>query len=215
MDIAAKFYSAGGMGIIYALDEQTGAVKWSFNTVKDGDLWGHPDVNSGGGAWYPPAVDTESGTTYWGIGNPAPFPGTPDHPNGSSRPGPNLYTDSEIALDNSGQLKWYAQPISPDLRDYDFEAPPILTTAMVNGASRDMVIGAGKAGYVVGFDRSTGEQLWKTSVGRHQNDDLQSYRADTPLEVYPEGNWWGGDSDGACGWHGLRPGCEFGDRLHS
>jgi len=90
MDIAAKFYSAGGMGIIYALDEQTGAVKWSFNTVKDGDLWGHPDVNSGGGAWYPPAVDTASGTTYWGIGNPAPFPGTPDYPNGSSRPGPNL-----------------------------------------------------------------------------------------------------------------------------
>ena len=183
--IAAKFYSGGGMGIIYALDEQTGAVKWSFNTVKDGNLWGHPDVNSGGGAWYPPAVDTASGTTYWGIGNPAPFPGTPDYPNGSSRPGPNLYTDSEIALDNSGQLKWYAQPISRDLRDYDFEAPPILTTAMVNGASRDMVIGAGKAGYVVGFDRSTGEQLWKTSVGRHQNDNLQSYPADTPLEVYP------------------------------
>ena len=53
MDIAAKFYSAGGMGIIYALDEQTGAVKWSFNTVKDGDLWGHPDVNSGGGSLVP------------------------------------------------------------------------------------------------------------------------------------------------------------------
>jgi len=47
-----SFYLAGGMGILYALDEQTGSVKWSFNTVKDGDLWGHPEVNSGGGAWY-------------------------------------------------------------------------------------------------------------------------------------------------------------------
>jgi len=41
------------MGIIYALDEQTGRIEWSFNTVKDGDLWGNPQVNSGGGAWYP------------------------------------------------------------------------------------------------------------------------------------------------------------------
>jgi glucose dehydrogenase len=98
---AANFYTPGGMGIIYALDEQTGAIKWSFNTVKDGDLWGHPEVNSGGGAWYPPAVDTSTGTTYWGIGNPAPYPGTAAYPNGSSRPGPNLYTDSEIALDMS------------------------------------------------------------------------------------------------------------------
>src|ERR1700687_1631580 len=41
-----KFYTGGGMGILYALDEQTGAAKWSFNTVKDGELWGNPEVNS-------------------------------------------------------------------------------------------------------------------------------------------------------------------------
>ena len=32
------------------IDQQTGAAKWSFNSVKDGDLWGHPEVISGGGA---------------------------------------------------------------------------------------------------------------------------------------------------------------------
>lgn len=35
---SANLYPAGAMGIIYALDEQTGSIKWSFNTVKDGDL---------------------------------------------------------------------------------------------------------------------------------------------------------------------------------
>src|SRR5207302_6098719 len=104
-----NFYPGGGMGIIYALDEQTGSVKWSFNTVKDGDLWGHPDVNSGGGAWYPPAIDTSTGMTYWGTGNPGPFPGTDEYPNGSSRPGPNLYTNSVLAIDSSGLLQWYHQ----------------------------------------------------------------------------------------------------------
>jgi outer membrane protein assembly factor BamB len=70
----AHYYQGGSMGILYAFDEQTGSVKWSFNTVKDGDLWGNPQINSGGGAWYPPAIDTSTGTTYWGTGNPGPVP---------------------------------------------------------------------------------------------------------------------------------------------
>ena len=37
--------------------------------------------------------------------------------------------------------------------DGDFEASPILASVNVNGRSRDMVIGAGKAGYVVGLIR--------------------------------------------------------------
>ncbi len=142
-------------------------------------------MNSGVGAWYPPAIDTATGVTYWGTGNPAPFPGTPEYPNGSSRPGPNLYTDSALALDSSGQLKWYQQPKPRDLIDGDFEASPILAAVNINGGSRNVVVGAGKAGYVVGFDKETGEQLWKTAVGTHQNDDLDSYPTDGTVTVFP------------------------------
>src|SRR5260221_463692 len=56
-----SFYQGGQVGVLYALDEQTGNVKWSFNTVKDGNLWGNPQVNSGGGAWYPPDSDNATG----------------------------------------------------------------------------------------------------------------------------------------------------------
>jgi outer membrane protein assembly factor BamB len=182
---SAQFYPGGGMGIIYALDEATGSVKWSFNTVKDGDLWGHPDVNSGGGAWYPPAIDTSTGMTYWGIANPAPYPGTADFPNGSSRLGANLYTNSEIALDASGHLQWYQQVKPHDLTDADFEASPILATVQPNGATKTIVVGSGKGGYVVGFDKQTGEQLWKTAVGTHQNDNLESFPTDSPVTVFP------------------------------
>lgn len=130
---ASHFYEGGGMGIIHALDERSGDELWSFNTVKNGQLWGNPKVNSGGGAWYPPAVDTSNGTTYWGIGNPAPFPGTKAFPSGSSRPGPNLYTDSELALDSSGDLQWFRQVKPHDLTDGDFQVSPILTTATIGG----------------------------------------------------------------------------------
>ena len=52
-----KFYTGGGMGIIYALDEQDGSQKWSFNTVQNGNLWGNAKVNSGGGpGTHPPSI---------------------------------------------------------------------------------------------------------------------------------------------------------------
>jgi outer membrane protein assembly factor BamB/plastocyanin len=180
-----KGYTGGGMGIIYALDEQDGSQQWSFNTVQHSTLWGNARVNSGGGAWYPPAIDPGTGMTYWGTGNPAPFPGTEQYPNGSSRPGPNLYTDSELALTASGKLAWYQQIKPHDLFDEDFEASPILTTVTVHGAQKQVVIGAGKGGYVIAFDAQTGQQVWKTAVGKHQNDQVQRIPAGQTITVYP------------------------------
>lgn len=174
-----------GKGTIHALDEHTGNDLWTFDTVKDGNLWGNPLINSGGGAWYPPAIDTATGTTYWGTNNAAPWPGIKGYPNGSSRPAPNLYTESEIALDRSGNLLWYNQPKPFDLFDADFQISPILTTATIGGSSRKIVIGAGKGGYVIAFDRATGSQIWKTPVGVHQNDGLTAIPVGQTVTVLP------------------------------
>ena len=174
-----------GMGIIHALDEQTGNDRWTFNTVKDGNLWGNPQVNSGGGAWYPPAIDTATGISYWGTNNASPWPGTQAFPNGSSRPAPNLYTESELAINGSGQLQWFNQVKAFDLFDADFQISPILTSASVAGSSRMIVVGAGKGGFVIAFDRQTGRQLWKTSVGLHSNDGLTAIPAGQTVTVAP------------------------------
>jgi outer membrane protein assembly factor BamB len=47
-----------------------------------------------------------------------------------------------------------------------------------------MVIGSGKTGTVVALDPDTGELLWRTSVGRHDNDDLEALPVD-PVTIYP------------------------------
>ena len=52
------------IGRIYLLDRATGEVRWEFDTVQGEDLWGNDEVNSGGGAWYPPAVDLDRGLVY-------------------------------------------------------------------------------------------------------------------------------------------------------
>lgn len=167
------FYAPGGIGVIYALDQTTGNIVWNFSTVDTPDLWGHPEINSGGGCWYTPAIDVNSGVTYWGISNPAPFPGVEGWPSGSSRPGPNLYTNSMMALyHDNGTIKWFNQVLPHDIFDHDLQIAPILASANVNGVQQDIVIGSGKMGIVYAFNRDTGALLWQTAVGEHQNDTL-------------------------------------------
>lgn len=172
-------YTGGARGVLHALDVQTGEVAWTFDTVLGEDLWGNPEVNSGGGSWFPPSIDPASGHVYWGIANPAPFPGTPELPNGSSRPGPNLYTESVVALDAAdGELQWYQQAIERDLFDRD-----LIHTLIAESADGPVVVGTGKLGRIIGHDQETGEVRWDTPVGVHENDELTSL--DGPTTITP------------------------------
>jgi outer membrane protein assembly factor BamB len=182
------FYGPGGVGILWALEGATGRKLWHFDTAPE-NLWGRPSVNDGGGVWYSPAFD-EQGFMYVGTGNPGPFPGTEQYPWGSSRPGPDLYTDSLLKLNAAtGKLQWYYQQTPHDLYDRDLQDPPILTE--VNGTPA--VVTAGKAGFVMALDRQTGKLLWKRSVGihnGHDNDNLYAMKHEysklkLPETVYP------------------------------
>jgi len=159
-------YEGGGVGVLWALDAKTGKKLWHFDTVPK-DLWGNPQVNAGGGVWYPPAFD-EKGFMYFGTGNPAPYPGTPEFPSGSSRPGPNLYTNSLIKMNaKTGKMVWYHQVTPHDLYDWDFQGPPILMKV----GDKQIVVAAGKSGIVLAADRETGKVLWQRPVGKHNGHD--------------------------------------------
>src|SRR5580698_9710343 len=153
-------YGAGGEGILWALNARTGAPEWSWNQVQN--LWGNPGVNSGGGLWYTPSFDAQ-GNIYMGVANPGPLFGTKKYPLGSSRPGPDLYTDSVVKLSPAGKLLWYYQLTPHDLYDWDLQNAPVLSTA--NG--RPVVIDGGKAGILIELDAQTGKLLWQRPVGGH------------------------------------------------
>jgi alcohol dehydrogenase (cytochrome c) len=176
-------YLGGAKSTLWALNAATGAPEWSWDEVQD--LWGNPGLNSGGGLWDPPSFDSQ-GNIYIGIANPGPIgqAGWPKgYPWGTSRPGPDLYTDSVVKLSPQGKLLWYYQLTPHDLFDWDLQNSPVLSTA--NG--QQVVIDGGKAGIMIELNAQTGRLIWKLPVGVHtgpQNAGLLTENA-TPASPIP------------------------------
>jgi len=154
----------GGKGRLFALRADSGTIAWSFDTIEK--PWADPRAATGGGAWWTPTLD-RAGRLYIGTANPLPWGGTRSEPNGGAYAGPARYTDSLLVLSGTtGKLDWYDQVTPHDVRDYDFGLPPILAT----DGGRPIVIGGGKGGRVIAWDRETHRRVWTATVGRHEND---------------------------------------------
>jgi PQQ-dependent dehydrogenase (methanol/ethanol family) len=173
----------GIRGFVKAYDANDGKLLWTFYTIPEKGhegVWAVNDATNrnmlrdiaaekaqlqsgggefyktlGGGVWMAPAVDKETNTVFFVVGNPSP------DLYGKERPGDNLYTDSIVAIDlNSGQYKWHYQYVAHDVWDLDAVSPVILTEAKdKSGAMRKVAIHGGKTGHVYVHDRATGELI--------------------------------------------------------
>lgn len=160
----------GIRGFVKAFDAETGALKWTFNTVPEDStgVWAthdatgrdmHRDIEAekaalaaqgdpyktlGGGVWQNPAVDLETNRIYFVVGNPSP------DLDGSLRPGDNLYTDSLVSVDlNTGEYVCHFQYIAHDVWDLDAVSPPIITTVKdASGNDVKGILHGGKTGHV-------------------------------------------------------------------
>jgi alcohol dehydrogenase (cytochrome c) len=193
--LASAYGSAPGGGVLMALSASTGQLLWKFNTILSPDKALDAIGVGAGGAWEPPLIGTDGSVTF-GIGNPYQSAAT-----AISNPSPLLYTDSDVNLDAAtGELRWYYQGVTDDFKDYDMQASPIAASS--NGTN--VVIGAGKMGYVYEMNAKTGALIWKTPVGVHNGHDNDSLRAlehqstlKTPFTFEP-GNLGGVLSNLAC-----------------
>ena len=173
----------GIRGFVKAFDAKTGNLLWTFNTIPEKGhegVWATHDATGrnmlrnipaekaalakngggffetlGGGVWMTPAIDTETRTVYFVVGNPSP------DLYGDIRPGDNLYTDSIVAVDlDTGAYKSHFQYIAHDVWDLDAVSPPIVTTAKgKDGKDRKVVIHGGKTGHVYVHDAKTLELI--------------------------------------------------------
>ncbi len=173
----------GIRGFVKALNVADGKEVWTFHTIPEKGhegVWATKDATGrdmkrdiaaekkqladkggdfyktlGGGVWMAPAVDRDTRTVIFVVGNPSP------DLYGKERPGDNLYTDSMVAIDlDKGTYKWHSQYVAHDVWDLDAVSPVILTEAKdKSGKVRKVAIHGGKTGHVYVHDRATGELI--------------------------------------------------------
>jgi len=168
--IAGVSGADGGIrGFVSAYKPITGQLVWRFWTVpKPGDptysTWGGDRNPQGGSSWATGSYDPMTGILYIGTGNP--YPDT----NGDDRPGPDLYTDSDLALDaRTGKLLWYFQFTPHDLHDWDATEPIVLVDARFRGRVRHLLLHANRNGFLYVLDRLTGKYLQATRMVKRLN----------------------------------------------
>jgi alcohol dehydrogenase (cytochrome c) len=153
----------GARGRVMAYDAQTGRELWRFNTIPMGketgaDTWKRPKTakTGGGGVWGSMSLDVTTGELFVPVGNPWP------DIDKAYRPGANLFTDSIVSLDaRTGALRWWHQVTPEDWEDMDLVAAPVLYR---DNQARDLLVFAGKDGYVRGVDRDTRQEVFHTPV---------------------------------------------------
>ncbi|MGA8093457.1 MAG: PQQ-binding-like beta-propeller repeat protein [Steroidobacteraceae bacterium] len=152
----------GIRGFVAAYDPVSGRQVWRFWTVpKPGDptydTWHGDPAPQGGATWTTGSYDARSGLLYTAVGNP--YPDT----DGDRRPGDDLYTESDLALDvRTGKLRWYFQFTPHDLHDWDAEQPLALVDARFHGRTRKLLLHANRNGFFYVLDRTNGKLLQAT-----------------------------------------------------
>lgn len=141
-----------------------------------------------GPSWGQPAVDERRGVFYVATSQPS-----PDW-NATYRPGPNLYSDSVVALNaTNGNMIWFFQTTPHDLYDFDCGWNVVLGNVMLDGRTNEAIFKACKNGYVYALDAVSGSLLWffnPPSVKRlgTENADYvvtSKYNATIPWINYP------------------------------
>jgi alcohol dehydrogenase (cytochrome c) len=162
--------TAGG-GLIVAVDAETGAKLWEFDTVAKpgklgGDTWnGEPgDQRKGGSVWTSGSYDAINKLALWGVGN------TYDTgPLRDLKPGMNndaLFTETTLAFEpRTGKLVWYYQHNRNDQYDLDWVFDRVIGTLDVNGQSRRVVITGGKSGLFDAVDAKSGKYVKTVDMG--------------------------------------------------
>lgn len=148
-----RWYSVPPSGGDPDWDEKTGASKGNIAAYK-GD-WGQSDLIGGGAVWALIAVDEETGVIYFPTGTPGI---TYD---ASLRPGPNLYSNSIVALNASdGEMLWYYQTTPHDVNGDEPGIGVIVTNVKIGDTTKKVIMAGTKGDWVYFLDAKTGKPIF-------------------------------------------------------
>jgi len=165
----------GGRGFVSAYDLDTKELVWQwFSVPPEGgqtnwgkqdaskgniefypDDWGYTDLIAGGTSWGLIAIDRDSGLLYLLAGEPS------NQFDAALRPGPNLFSNSVIALNPlSGELVWYYQFSTHDVNNHDAGWKVILGNVDFDMGSKKVIMAASKSNDLYVLDALTGDPIY-------------------------------------------------------
>jgi len=149
----------------------------------------------GGAAWNAMTYDPEFNRLYIGVGQGTPW----NEAIRTAGRGDNLFLCSIVAVDaDSGRYAWHYQLTPGDMWDYDATEDIELTSLMIGGRQRPVLLSASKNGYFYVIDRETGRFLaarnfvratWADHIDPHTGRPVENPAADYssggPTLVFP------------------------------
>ncbi len=166
-------------GIVFALDAQTGALKWQFDPLT-------PDLEKRTGkinVWQSMSVDPEHGLLYLSTSPPSPD----DY--GGDRKDKIPYANAVVALDaETGAVAWSRQLAHHELWDYDLSSAATLIDINKDGKTIPALVQTSKQGFIFVLNRLTGQPVFpitETPVPQSDVPGEQSARTQPEESVPP------------------------------
>ena len=150
-------------GTIHAFNRTNGETIWNISTVTGAWVTGPNGTQNGGASsWSGASIDPQTGIMYLPTGNPA-----PDF-DAATRPQPNEYANSVIAVDiRNGNVLW-ATNLVPTTDEHDWDVTwgtGLANMTMDDGSTRPVVLAQSKNGEAFALDTADGRVLWKDTLG--------------------------------------------------
>jgi quinoprotein glucose dehydrogenase len=161
-------------GTVFAVDAQTGKLKWTFNALP-------PDIASKTGTsnvWASMTVDPVHGILYLPVSSPSP------NFYGGNRKEKLPLATSITALDaDSGKVLWSRQIVHHDIWDYDTNSAPVLVDIKKDGQTIPALIQSSKMGIFFVLNRLTGEPIYPVEERPVPKSDVVGEQA-SPTQPY-------------------------------
>ena len=171
-------------GTVFAVDAQTGALKWTFDALP-------PDAAKRTGTanvWASMSIDPQHGILYLPVSSPSP------NFYGGNRKEKLPLATSITALDtDTGKVLWSRQIVHHDIWDYDTNSAPVLVDIKKDGKTIPALVQSSKMGIFFVLNRLTGEPIYpieerkvpQTDVPGEVSSPTQPYVA-TPEPTVPD-----------------------------
>ena len=164
---------AKGGNFVVALDAETGAERWRFNTIPPPDAPGghtwnglaHADRN-GGSVWVPGSYDPVHNLAFFGPGNTYDTGPLRDPVGREGITNDGLYLDTTLALNpDTGELAWHFQHQANGQWDLDWAFERQVVELPVGGVPTSVVVTAGKQAIFDIVETQSGKYVSSIDLG--------------------------------------------------